>query len=160
MNLKQIPTWLPIAGIVLAAVLYSGWKGTTPGVAPMPKPPGPDMVAVFAKNDNRAEAKQHAHIMATIMGSLADFIEYDGQRKEPRITTGVQIDDVRLALRENRMKGWSFSTKYPDLGSAVESLMNEEVGTSGGVLTDTQRKKWVDALRKLSKCCEYAAQQP
>jgi len=161
MNTSKLPSWWPIAVILAGAALYSAWQnGATPGIVPMPKPPGPDMVAVFAKNDNRPEAKLHAHILGLIMSSMAEYIEYDGQRKEPRINTGVQIDDLRLALRENRMKGWSFTQKYPDVGAAIEELMDAEVGTSGGVLTDAQRKKWVDAFRKLSKCCEYASQQP
>lgn len=142
-------------GLLLLAMFY---KPQAPN-SPAPKPTeGPDYVAAFSTNDDRAEAKRHAHDFETILTSLADQLEYDLSRKERRFTTGVQIDDLRIALREYRMGGWSFMTKYPGVSAETEKWMESQVGVSGGPLTDEEMKQWIKATRTAAACCKYAAE--
>lgn len=152
---SQTPQILPIAivGAIIAAV-YFGVPGVTPAT---PKPPGPDMVAVFAANPDRVEARAHAAALGSICRAIANQLEYDGSRKAPRYTTGVRIDDLRLRVREYRMGGWSFLTKYPQMSATIESYMESQLGKSGGPVTPEQRRQWVETFRALGKCCDYAA---
>jgi hypothetical protein len=145
--------------LLIAAILWAvGGRGcsVTPSVPSQP-PAGPDLTKAFSTNDNRAEAKAHAHVFATICGALAEYIEYDGQRPEPLLKTGVQIDDLRLALRQTRTKGWSFLTKYPDLKEPLETFFTKELGAEGGPIDAAKRSKWVSAMRTLATSAEYAA---
>lgn len=144
--------FLPIVLILAAAAVLSsvGTKGCSlPSVAKVERPPaGPDLLAVFAQADSKTEARAHAHAFATICGTLADVVEDDANLKpEPRLKTGAQLDDMRLALRVARMRSWSFSAKYPKLGAAVGEYLTKELGDSGRPLDDAQRKRWVDAMR-------------
>lgn len=142
--------------VALAVVVFFPFGGVGPDV-PGPAPDGPDMVSVFRVNSDTAAAKRHARSMATILFSLSEMLEFDGKRQPPRITSGVQVDDVRLALREWRMKGWSFAKDYPSMVQVFNSYLTQEVGTSGGALDVAQRGKWVRALKTLGDSCQYAA---
>jgi hypothetical protein len=148
---------------LLAAVLAAGVgiqsRGCSSSVLPTPPPSGPDLVKAFATNDNRAEARGHARVFGTICTSVAEYLEYDGTRQEPLIKTGVQIDDLRRALRQTRTKGWSFLTKYPGLEGELETFFTRHLGTSGGPIEKAERDKWVAALRQVSACAEYAAKR-
>jgi hypothetical protein len=104
----------------------------------------------FETNDDRDAAVRDAHIFATLCVSLADAIEYDSKQSAPRLRTGTQVDDLRRAVREYRMKGASFAMKYPALPGAVDAFITSRVGTSGGPLDVEQRKKWIAAFRELS----------
>lgn len=156
--MKERPSLIP-ALLCLGFVAWLAFRPVGNAPAPLPRPAGPDLVAAFAVNDDRDEAQQHAHVFATICTSLAECIEYDGQRPEPRLKTGVALDDLRHAFRQSRMKGWSFTAKYPDLAPAVETALTSAIGTSGGEITPDVRQKWVAALRQLAAAAEYAAQQ-
>ena len=143
--------------MVLWASFGRGCSG--PLAVPLQPPAGPDLVKAFATNDNRTEARQHAHVFATICSSVADYLEYDGTRSEPLIKTGVQIDELRRALRQTRTKGWSFLASYPDLAKPLEDYLSAQLGTSGGPIDAAQRAKWVTAMRQVSVCAEFAASQ-
>ncbi len=156
MNAK--PSLLPLVG--LAALAWWAFSRSDPSVpSPSPPPGGPSLVEAFRTNDDRREAVQHARVFATICGSLADYLEYDGSRPQPLIKTGVQIDEFRRGLRQTRTKGWSFLTTYPELGPAVEQFLTREVGTSGGPLTPEQRQKWIAAMRQLEQSAHHASTQ-
>ena len=155
--------------LLVAAVAFFALSSRSCSVpapfTPVPGPVvGPDMVRAFATNDNRAEAVVHCHALETILDSSADVLEYDGKLQQPRIKTGTQWDDFRRALRENRMKGWSFGYRYPDLKHELEKWFDAAAGTSGGPLDVDrdgkpidQRKKWIDACRAAAASCRYAA---
>jgi hypothetical protein len=155
------PSWLPTVFVVLAIVVGSQFVtlrgcGISP---PNPTPPanGPNLVEAFKTNDNRVEARAHAHLFATICSSVAEYLEYDGTRPTPLITTGVQIDDFRRGLRQTRTKGQSFLPKYPGLEKELETFLTSAVGTSGGPFDAPQRAKWVAAMRQVAVSAEYAA---
>lgn len=125
-----------------------------------PRPPaGPDLVSAFRENDDPEEARHHARCLATILKSLADVLEYDGSRKEPRIRTATQADDLRIALREFRMQGFSFASKYPAVRDVVDQHFTAAVGTSGGPLDQVRRAQWIEASRQLARSAEYAAEE-
>lgn len=153
---------LIVAAMIGVGVLFAGelFKGSAVVPTPTPSRPteGPDYVAAFATNDDRAEARRHAHDFETILEALADGIEYDLSKKERRFTTGVQIDDFRIALREYRMGGWSFMSKYPGVAAETEKWMTDRVGTGGGPLTDDDVKEWIKATRTAAACAKYAAE--
>lgn len=143
------------AAVLVASELYKA----TPATPIIPKPSeGPDYVAAFATNDDRAEARRHAHDFETILTAMADQLEYDLTKKERRFQTGVQIDDFRIALREYRMGGWSFMAKYPGVAAETEKWMESQVGTGGGPLTDEDVKSWIKATRTAAACAKYAAE--
>ena len=149
-----------LAAVAVVAILFAGelFKAT-PATPVTPRPTdGPDYVAAFASNDDRAEARRHAHDFETILTALADQLEYDLQQKERRFTTGVQIDDLRIALRQYRMGGWSFIAKYPGVADETEKWMDAQVGTGGGPLTEEDVKGWVKATRQAAACCKFAAE--
>jgi hypothetical protein len=145
---------LLVGGIILW--VSSGRGCSVPLAVPQP-PAGPDLRPAFAANDNRREASQHAHVFATICGTLADYIEDDGKREGPLIKTGVQVDEFRRSLRQTRTRGWSFLAKYPDLSRALEDHLTTQLGTSGGPLDAAQRAKWVATMRQVQACAQYAA---
>jgi len=129
---------------------------------PKPQPDVPDnaftLAPAFRTNDNRAEAVRHAFTFAVLCRSLANGIEYDGTRKpSPRINTGVQIDDLRRAVREYSLNGVSFAIKYPGLASMVGEYLDAKVGKGGGTFDESKRNAWVAAFRALGAASELAA---
>ena len=155
--------WLPLAIVVAAAILAGRFGGTQPSPSPQPAPPafsGPDMGPAFATNTNRAEAIEHARTLADILDELAGVIEYDGTLPRPRVKTAVQVDDLRIALRDYRMRGWSFLEQYPALRDALDKYFSAVVGTSGQPIDQpgltagkTRRQEWIDACRTLAESC-------
>lgn len=149
--------FLPVAAI--AAVLYLLWSNQTPDPGPLVPDvkPSVDLVSVFAKNNDRTEASCDAETFGAIVTSVAAVLDYDAKLAEPRVQTGVQIDDLRRWVRDYATGGKSFKEKYPDLGDAVKKFLDAQAGDSGGPLDDAKRAKWISALRALGSSAEYAA---
>lgn len=143
-------------------------KLPTGGTIPLLQPDDcPNLVAAFSENDNRDEASHHAYIFGTICSTIADIIEADGKRTDPRFTKGIQLDDLRLRVREMRTGGWSFGTKYPKLRDEVGNWLDKKLQTGnvngkpvveGGPIDANKRAQWVAAYRGLASCSKYAAQ--
>lgn len=165
MNQTKFP-WPLLLIVVAAAVFFFSRQPGSPLPQPSPAPAvGPNMVRAFSTNDNRAEAKAHMHAFATMQDALADLLEYDGKLDKPRLTTGVQVDDFQRAVREYRMKGWSFGYRYPDLRTELQTWFDGQVGDSGGSIDvddaghpNGRRQKWIQALRTCAASCRYAQQ--
>lgn len=152
MQKNNLPVWpLVVFAAIAAGVVYLGDRTI------FVDPGAPDMVAVFAANEDRAEAKLHAYAMGTICESLADVIEYDGTLSSPKFVTGVQLEELRTLTRKYRMRGWSFADKYPTMGSTMESFLNDAIGKNGGKIDAEGRRRWVEAYRQIGKSCKYAA---
>ena len=155
MEPRKLPS-LPVVAVVLVVgyFLLNGAKGPL-----LPRPDGPDLTAAFSQSNSSSQASTDARQFAALCSSLADMMEYDGKRQEPRLLTGVQMDDLRRWSREYLQTGSSFGSRYPKLPELVGTYLDEQLGKSGGPLTPESRSKWVATHRQLSLCGEYAAQK-
>ena len=148
---------IAVAMVVLGYV--SGKGGLSPFPQPTPAPPrGPDMVAVFSANQNKAEAKQHAALFGTICSKVADTLEADAKRAEQRrLATGIDLAKYRADLRYYTTSGWSFSASYPNLKTQVETWLDAEAGKNPSTMTEEDTRRWVAAFRGLADTSLYAA---
>ena len=100
------------------------------------------------------DAAEDAAAFAGLCRGIADALEADGERSQPRITTGVQIEDVRVAAAEGRFLPRSLTTSQPHATAAAGKYLDEVAGTSGGPLDATVRSRWVEAYRALAEAAE------
>lgn len=148
--------WGPVILVGLVLLITSG-GGSSP--APDVAPPHPDLVPAFATNDDRAEACRQAAQFGALCQELADCLEYDGGLPDPRLKTGVAIDDLRWSAREMQFRGAALGTKYPLLKETLAEFFTATVGTSGGKLDLAKRQQWIAAFRQLAKSAAYAAKR-
>jgi hypothetical protein len=73
---------------------------------------------------------------------------------QPRITTGVQIEDVRVAAAEGRFLPRRLTREQPHATAAAGKYLDDVGGTSGGPLDAVSRAKWVAAYRALAEAAE------
>jgi hypothetical protein len=148
----------PIGWLAIAAVAWLVFSANQ--TAPGTKPEGPDLLPAFKQTDNFGQARQDAEQLAALCDSIADAIEYDGARGEQsRLTTGVQLDNLRRWSREYLLRGDSFGTKYPQLPEVIGKYLDNQVGTKGGPVDIELRKRWVTSHRQLALCAKWAAGQ-
>jgi hypothetical protein len=138
-----------LAGAVLAAVVEFAPR---PGPAPAPTPAALDLRGKFVG----AQAAEDAAAFAGLCAGIAEALSADGGRTAPRITTGVQIEDVRVAAAEGRFLPRSLSREQPHAAAAAGRYLDTVVGTSGGPLDATARSRWVEAFRTLAQAAEEA----
>jgi hypothetical protein len=99
-------------------------------------------------------AAEDAAAFAGLCRGLADALEADGSRPQPRITTGVQIEDVKVAAAEGRFLPRRLTQEQPHAVAAAGKYLDEVAGTSGGPLDAAARAKWVEAYRELATAAE------
>jgi hypothetical protein len=99
-------------------------------------------------------AAEDAAAFAGLCRGLADALEADGSRPQPRITTGVQIEDVKVAAAEGRFLPRRLTQEQPHAVAAAGKYLDDAVGTSGGPLDAAARAKWVEAYRELATAAE------
>lgn len=138
-----------IALIVAAGVLFIPPRHHP---APQPQPLPPDAFSLRGKFVGPTAAEDAA-AMSALCAELADCLEQDGIKKEPRLKTGVAFDDLRIAAREARMRGESIGARQPGVKAAVHAFLDDAVGTSGGPVTPESRAAWVKAFRDLARAC-------
>jgi hypothetical protein len=139
-----------LLGAVLAAVVEFAPR---PGPAPAPTPSGAlDLRGKFIG----PQAAEDAAAFAGLCHGIAEALSADGGRTAPRITTGVQIEDVRVAAAEGRFLPRSLSREQPHAAAAAGRYLDSVVGTSGGPLDATARQRWVEAFRALATAAEEA----
>lgn len=103
-----------------------------------------------------ANAAEDAAAFAGLCRGIADALQADGQKPTPRITTGVQLEDIRVAAAEGRFLPRALSREQPHATAAAGRYLDDTVGTSGGPLDATARAKWVAAYRALAESAEEA----
>jgi hypothetical protein len=130
----------------------------SPKPAPAPKPDLPESLSLAGKFSG-ATAAEDAAVLAALCDELARVIEVDGKREPPRLKSGAQFDELRIAARENRTKGVSIGARQPRARDAIEAYLNEAVGVSGGPVTPEQRAKWVSAFFEIARAASRAAGQ-
>ena len=149
------PAWIFAA--IAVGVLYLMAGADTPVG---PKPSGPDLVPAFRQTDKPDQAREDARSLCAFCDALAATIEYDGARgDQARLTTGVQLDNLRRWSREYMLRGESLGTRYPKLPEEIGKYLDQAVGTAGGPIDADARKKWVQAHRDLARCAQWAADQ-
>ena len=134
------------AGLGLAALI--SWVGSSPSPSPAP---GPD--APFAVSFVGPTAAEDRALMGHLCASLADAIEQDGKRPEPRVRSGLQVEELRTVAREGRTAGVSIGDRQPDARRAIGDYLDREAGKSGGPLDAAGRDRWVKAFRGVAAAC-------
>lgn len=127
-----------------------------PSSAPAPKPAPASGFSLTGKFVG-ATAAEDAAVLAALCDELARYIEFDGQKESPRLKTGVQLDELRVAAREGRTRGVSIGARQPKARDAIEAFLVSSLGISGGPVSAEQRAKWVDALFEISRAASSAA---
>jgi hypothetical protein len=134
-----------LAGAALAAFVEYGPRHSTPtptgGLSLRGKWIGP-------------AAAEDAAAFAGLCRGIADALEADGSRQQPRITTGVQIEDVRVAAAEGRFLPRRLTQEQPHAVAAAGKYLDDVAGMSGGPLDAAARAKWVEAYRALAAAAE------
>jgi hypothetical protein len=133
------------AMLALAAGVTWFAGGSAP---PAPAPAGPltlVWVGTTADTDRRT--------MGTLCAALADAIEHDGTRSEPRIRSGTQVEELRTVAREGRTGGVSIGERQPEARRAIGEYLDREAGKSGGPLDAAARGRWVTAFRGVAQSC-------
>ena len=148
MNRRAVTTGL-FFGLALA---FAVWPSVRPSPAPLPDSPL-DLRGLFIGSD----AAKDAATTAALLGELADAIEFDGTKPEPRLRTGAAFDDLRTTARDLRCRGQTLGAKQPKVREAIKAYLDAKVGTSGGPVDAAGRVRWVEALRDVSRAAEAAA---
>jgi hypothetical protein len=130
-----------------------------PTRAPAPRPDDPSSLSLSGKFIG-STASADAAVIAALCDELARIIEADGTREAgPRLKTGIQLDELRVAAREGRTRGVSIGARQPKARDAIEEFLNNAVGVGGGPVDAEQRAKWVDAFFEISRAASRAAGQ-
>ena len=138
-----------LAGAVLAAVVEFAPR---PGPAPTPTPAALDLRGKFIG----ATAAEDAAAFAGLCHGIRQAILADGSKSPARITTGVHVEDLRIAAAEGRFLPRSFSADQPHVAAAAGQFLDKTVGTSGGPMTPELKAKWAEALLQLEQAAEEA----
>lgn len=142
--------------IAIAALAVAVLMHCSPAAGPPATSAGTAVLAAFERGTDRGAARTHAAELAEISAAAADVLEFDFQSQKSRIRTGQHVHDLRLAIRDYRLAGWSFLKEYPALQDVLDQHFAGHVGRGAGTLTNEQRTKWVAAFRELSEAAHYA----
>lgn len=155
---------LPVIALVVLGLLY-GVSQYMPSFNPL-RPEGPDMVTAFSKDAQRSgyEARKDAKQFAALCQSLHDTLQGDWDQPVPYITTGEQVNTLRVVSRRVFKKGVSYNDSYPALKKTLEDHFSRHIDShygplkgSSGPLTPEVKAAWLLAFKELADCSEYAA---
>jgi hypothetical protein len=139
-----------LAGAVLAAAVEF-WP------RPAPPAPGPDAGVVDLRGKfHGPDAAADAAAFAGLCHGVRQALLADGTKSPARITTGVHIEDLRIAAAEGRFLPRSFSADQPHVAAAAGQFLNRTVGDSGGPITPEIKAKWAEAFLALAAAAEEA----
>lgn len=143
-----------LAAVALVCVVALRGEGDRPGPAPL----GPGEFSLRGKFQGESAAADAA-CLAGLCDELAEGLAFDGSKPpaEQRIKTGAQIEDLRVAARESRMRGESIGARQPKARDAIQQYLDSTAGTNGGPLTPEKRAEWVAAFRALGRAAADAA---
>lgn len=148
-------TWrfIGAAILVLVALYWSLPARPAPQPTPAPAPDGFNLRGTFIG----PTATDDAATLAALCGELADIIEQDGMKPEPRLKSGLAFDELRIAAREGRCRGESIGQRQPHARDAIQKFLESQVGVSGGPVGPKERATWIAAYRELARACSDAA---
>ena len=147
MNRQHIIAAALLAGAVLAAAVEFWPRSASPVPAA-----ALDLRGKFVGST----AAEDAAAFAGLCHGIAAALEADSGKATPRITTGVQLEDLRIAASEGRFLPRSLSREQPHAVAAAGRYLDDVAGTSGGPLAADARARWVEAFRELAKAAEEA----
>jgi hypothetical protein len=148
------------AAVVVGCVLLMIPKGDSEPVGPDNNPGGPDLLAVFLSNPNKAEAKADARLFGEIAGSVSEVLSFDGTLGDKsRIRTGHSLAVFRNDARYLAARGQSFGVKYPAIKDVIEKFLDEKAGRDGDELSSDSRKAWVAAFKSISDSALWASRK-
>jgi hypothetical protein len=138
-----------IAAALLAAagMAWFASRPTAPGPDAPPAPAG--LVLEWAGPTAAADRATMGHLCV----GLADALEHDGSRSEPKIRSGAQLEELRVTARDGRMRGESIGARQPAARQAIGDYLDREAGKSGGPLDAEGRQRWVKAFRGVAAAC-------
>lgn len=102
-------------------------------------------------------AGEDAAMVAGLTAELALILEYDSTLPRPRITTGIQADELRRSAREMRLRGDSLAARQPKAVMAIAEHMQRSLGDEGGPLTPDTKTSWIIEYRAISRAAEVAS---
>lgn len=143
-----------LAALAAAAGVWA-WSSTPPPAPPPPPPPGALVLAGLFRGDTAAD---DAATLASLCAALADCVEYDGRLEEPRLRSGVAINELRVAAREARLRGGSIGDRQPAVRDAIHEYLDREdvLGPDGGPIDASKRARWIAAFRDVAAAAEAA----
>ncbi len=133
---------------ILAAAAGVSWLASQPAAAPDAAPDSP-LRLEWSGPTAAADRATMGHLCA----GLADALEDDGRRAEPRVRSGSQLEELRVAARDLRMRGVSIGDRQPAARQAIGDYLDREAGKSGGPLDADGRARWVKAFRGVASSC-------
>lgn len=139
--------------LLFAAILAVAALAAAVEFAPRPAP-APELGYTLRGKWIGQHAAEDAAAFAGLCRGLADALELDGGKSSPRISTGVQIEDVRIAAAEGRFLPRTLTSEQPHAVAVAGRYLDEHAGTSGGPLDADGRARWVKALRELAGLAE------
>lgn len=150
--------WAAVALVAAGLVLWlEPWGRAIDDGRPTPAP------GTVGKLDLRGlftgpTAAEDAVALAGLCDALAQYVQDDGDREKPRLTTGWQVADLRSAARDVRLDGETFGARQPAVRDAVKAYLDrpEILGKSGGPLGPQERAKWIAAFRDIARAAESA----
>lgn len=141
--------------VILAMLLAVAALAAAVEFAPRPAPaPAPEAGYSLRGKWIGPHAAEDAAAFAGLCRGTADALELDGTKQQPRITTGVQLEDVRIAAAEGRFLPRKLTQEQPHAVAVAGRFLDEHSGTSGGPIDGESRGRWVKALRDLAKLAE------
>lgn len=140
---------------IFAAVLFAGAYYLGKSSNPTPEIPPLPAELVLKGQFIGPTASQDAAMLSALCDELAVEIEEDGQKSPPRLTTGLQLEELRTAAREGRMRGESLAARQPHARKLIGDYMTQKLGVDPGEIKN--RADWVAAFRTIAKACADAA---
>ena len=142
-----------IACALLAAAVYYSGTARTPDIPPPPA--GPLNLGPLLQGDTAAD---DCCLIACMCSEIADVIEWDGMQDTPLLTTGTALDAFRTRTRKFLCRGESIGDRQPAVRDAIAGYLDQELGNSGGEISQEDRAKWVSAYRGIAESARHAIQ--
>jgi len=141
-----------LIGPKLLDVARLGFSPPSPSATPAAVPADvPDLMPVFANAADKKKAADHCLIAAKLCASIGEAIRQDQALEIPGFRYGVELNDLRLASLQYLLKGWKFSSEYPQFDSIVSGYLIKKTEGAEGELTPQMRDQWAQAFDDLSK---------
>jgi hypothetical protein len=142
---------LLVAAVLLAVAVLAGVAEFAPRQSPAPLPAGEYSLRGKWIGPHAAE---DAAAFAGLCRGMADALEVDGGKNPPRITSGVQLEDIRIAAAEGRFLPRRLTQDQPHAVAVAGRFLDDRAGTSGGPMDTETRDRWIKALRELAGLAE------